>query len=350
MKARNPTAAVLTHAKKLLALIPPNLALSAGELEDLEDLIGAALNRVKGIRAGGLFTDENVPKPPSEEQLRAAMDRFQPPSPEQLAEWQEMTRQRQPPRVPPSSAEVAERTRTVLTAGIEKLNAPGILNALYRSLLHSIAQKRIADEVFRLLSVARDMAAFIIDDDVLDRVADAFSAVAEGRRSSPSPAPAPAPTPAANARTQLDKIMAKAKREALAPFVEQALRLCLAEETDHPMDVAKVSRVLLNVGVDKRTANVPSLHARLGRMRRSGFKQVSVQGRGRRRGEAEPDLEDKSKAPSDVLWNPTYANLLRVAMSEALDVPSNADQDQETRLAATFFASFLLEAQKVDRH
>jgi hypothetical protein len=88
VKTRNPAAAVLTHAKKLLALIPPNLALEAEAFEDLECLIGAALNRVKGIRAGGLFTDENVPKPPSEEQLRAAMEHLQPPSPEQLAEFE----------------------------------------------------------------------------------------------------------------------------------------------------------------------------------------------------------------------------------------------------------------------
>ena len=51
MKAKNPAAAVLKVAKKLLTLIPPNLALDAGELEDLECQIGVALNRVKGIRS-----------------------------------------------------------------------------------------------------------------------------------------------------------------------------------------------------------------------------------------------------------------------------------------------------------
>ena len=87
MKAKNPAAAVLKVAKKLLTLIPPNLALDAGELEDLECQIGVALNRVKGIRSG-LFTVENAPRPPSEEQLSAATDRFQPPSPEQIAEFE----------------------------------------------------------------------------------------------------------------------------------------------------------------------------------------------------------------------------------------------------------------------
>ena len=88
MMKKNPANPVLRHAKKLLTLIPPNLALEAEAFEDLECLIGAALNRVKCIRAGGLFTDENVPKPPSEEQLRAAMEHLQPPSPEQLAEFE----------------------------------------------------------------------------------------------------------------------------------------------------------------------------------------------------------------------------------------------------------------------
>jgi DNA-binding transcriptional MerR regulator len=91
MKTKNPTTAVLRHAERLLALIPPNLALSAGDLEDLESLIGVALNRVKGIRAG-LFTVENAPKLPSEEQLRAVMDRFQPPSPEQRAELERLNK------------------------------------------------------------------------------------------------------------------------------------------------------------------------------------------------------------------------------------------------------------------
>ena len=85
MKTTSPATSVLRHAKKLLALIPPNLALEAEAFEDLECLIGAALNRVKGIRAGGLFTDENVPKLSEE---RAAMDRFQRPSPEQIAEFE----------------------------------------------------------------------------------------------------------------------------------------------------------------------------------------------------------------------------------------------------------------------
>jgi hypothetical protein len=87
MKAKNPATAVLKVAEKLLTLIPPNLALEPNELEDLECLVGVALNRVKGIRAG-LFTVENAPRPPSEEQLRAAMDRFQLPSPEQIAEFE----------------------------------------------------------------------------------------------------------------------------------------------------------------------------------------------------------------------------------------------------------------------
>ena len=85
MKTTSPATSVLRHAKKLLALIPPNLALEAEAFEDLECLIGAALNRVKHIRAGGLFTDENVPKLSEE---RAAMDRFQRPSPEQIAEFE----------------------------------------------------------------------------------------------------------------------------------------------------------------------------------------------------------------------------------------------------------------------
>jgi hypothetical protein len=87
MKTKNPAATALRHAKKLLALIPPNLALETNLLDDLECLVGAALNRVKGIRAG-LFTVENSPQPPSEEQLRAAMEHFQPPSAEQLAEFE----------------------------------------------------------------------------------------------------------------------------------------------------------------------------------------------------------------------------------------------------------------------
>ena len=82
---KHPTAAVLKHAKKLLSLIPPNLVLEAEAFEELECLIGAALARVKAIR-GGLFTVENAPKPPSEEQWCAAMAHFQPPSPEQIAE------------------------------------------------------------------------------------------------------------------------------------------------------------------------------------------------------------------------------------------------------------------------
>ena len=85
MMKKNPANPVLRHAKKLLTLIPPNLALEAEAFEDLECLIGAALNRVKHIRAGGLFTDENVPKLSEE---RAAMDRFQRPSPEQIAEFE----------------------------------------------------------------------------------------------------------------------------------------------------------------------------------------------------------------------------------------------------------------------
>jgi len=85
MKTKNPATAVLRHAKKLLKLIPPNLALEAEAFEELECLIGAALARVKAIR-GGLFTVENAPKPPSEEQWRAAVAHFQPPTPEQIAE------------------------------------------------------------------------------------------------------------------------------------------------------------------------------------------------------------------------------------------------------------------------
>jgi hypothetical protein len=87
MKGKNPATAALKHAEKLMALIPPNLALETKELDDLECLVGTALNRVKGIRAG-LFTVGNAPQPPSKEQLRTAMEQFQPPSPAQRVEFE----------------------------------------------------------------------------------------------------------------------------------------------------------------------------------------------------------------------------------------------------------------------
>ncbi len=92
-KTKDATAAVLVHAKGLLALIPPNLALDPEEFEDLECLLGAALSRVESIRRG-LFTVENCPRPPSdmsEKQLRVALRHFQP-TPEQIAEFERFNR------------------------------------------------------------------------------------------------------------------------------------------------------------------------------------------------------------------------------------------------------------------
>jgi hypothetical protein len=88
MKTKNPATVVLRHAEKLLHLIPPNLALEPEAFEGLEMTLSAALNRVKAIRSGRISTEENAPRPPSEEQLIAAMADCWPPTPEQIAEME----------------------------------------------------------------------------------------------------------------------------------------------------------------------------------------------------------------------------------------------------------------------
>lgn len=87
MKKHSPPA-VLKQVKRLLLLIPPNLALEPEAFEDLEMMLGAAMSRVKAIRSGRIFTPENSPRPPSEEQLIAAMANWQPPTPEQIEEME----------------------------------------------------------------------------------------------------------------------------------------------------------------------------------------------------------------------------------------------------------------------
>ena len=262
--------------------------------------------------------------------------------------WQEMTRQRSVPPSPAESEELENRALAIVKTGLEKFNASTLLSTLLHSLFNSILQKIVAGEVFRLLSVARDMAAFIGDDDVLKRIANEagqFSAVTNERRVNPSRAP----TPARHVQSQLEKIAVKARREAGIRFAEEALRLCLAQETDHPMDVAKVSRVLLNIRVDEKTANVGSLHARLARMRSMGFKQARAQGRGRPRAKAASDPGDSLQSPSAGQWNPDYSKLLRLWMCEALDAPSTAYQDEEITIAMSALSDVLLDAQKVKR-
>jgi len=115
------------------------------------------------------------------------------------------------------------------------------------------------------------------------------------------------------------------------------------------MDVAKVSRVLLNIRVDEKTANVGSLHARLARMRSMGFKQARAQGRGRPRAKAASDPGDSLQSPSAGQWNPDYSKLLRLWMCEALDAPSTAYQDEEITIAMSALSDVLLDAQKVKR-
>ena len=88
MESKKPTTSVVTHARMLLTLIPPNLRLSAEEMEDLEGMVGAALSRVRAIRAG-LYTAENRLRPPTDEQLKAAVEaNYKPPTPEQIAEME----------------------------------------------------------------------------------------------------------------------------------------------------------------------------------------------------------------------------------------------------------------------
>jgi hypothetical protein len=265
------------------------------------------------------------------------------------AHYKRMTTPILPPVIPPPLVESEEEGRALLTRGFEKINAAVFLCALRDSLISSIAQAQIADEIFRLLSAARDMAMFIVDDLALESIAGEsgqLSSVVNLRRTNPGPAP----KPSVDVRKRLDEIAAKATRQATACLTEQILRLCQSRGTDRPMDMNAVSRVLLNIGVDAKTANVRSLHARVARMRMSGFEQVEGTGRGRRRVGGTTDTATGTENGAETPWLSVHDKVLRLAILDALREPANPNMDKETIIATGVLALSLSDPDFVMRY
>lgn len=265
------------------------------------------------------------------------------------ARFKRLTTPLEPPVMPPPLVESEEEGRALLTRAFEKINGGVLLYALRDSLINSIAQAQIADEIFRLLSAARDMAMFIVDDLALESIAGEsgqLSAVVNLRRTNPGPAP----EPSVDVRRQLDEIAAKATRQATACLTEQMLRLCQSRGTDHPLDMNAVSRVLLNIGVDARTANVRSLNARVARMRKGGFEQAEAKGRGRPRAGGAVDPAASSESAAETPWLSVHEKVLRLAIFDALREPANPNQDKETIVATGVLALSLADPEFVMRY